>query len=119
MEFVTDSLKGREPLWRVFWLYAVVVGLVLTVVFDTVIDRLGTIGWTLVVAPSALWGLWILIALWQCAFQTEWRGWAYLARTAVILIVIVVVVETASIFSGGDLLNLRGLISPLFVERPF
>ncbi len=108
MEFITDSLKGREPLWKVFWLYTIVLGLVLTVIFGTVVDSLGTIGWTLVIALTALWGLWVLIALWQCAFQTEWRGWAYLARTAVILIVIVVVVEFAVVLNDGDLLDFSG-----------
>ena len=105
MEFITDSLKGREPLWKIFWLYTVISGLVLTVVFETVIDGLGTIGWAVVIVLSAGWGLWILIALWQCAFQTEWRGWAYLARTAVILIVIGVMAQIAILLSDSDLLN--------------
>jgi len=105
MEFITDSLKGREPLWKVFWLYTVLLGVVLTVIFGTVIDGLGTIGWTLVVVLSALWGLWVLIAVWQCAFQTEWRGWAYLARTGVILIVIGVMLRTAISLSDSDLPN--------------
>ncbi|MDH3468821.1 MAG: hypothetical protein OES26_23490 [Gammaproteobacteria bacterium] len=110
MEFISDGLRGREPLWKVFWLYTVVLGLVLTVIFEMVLDNLGTIGWTFVVGVAALWGLWVLLSLWQCAYQTEWRGWAIAARTGVILIVIVIVVEIASLLGGRDLLNLGDLL---------
>ncbi len=85
MRIIFSPLKGVEKLWKVFWIYNVTLGLVLSFVLQ-VIGHLAILPLLYIfLLIGILWTIWILVGLWKCAFNTKWEGWGYLARAFVVL----------------------------------
>ena len=45
--------------------------------------------------------VWVLVAMWRCAFNVNWRGWGYIVRGILILTVIGFFGALYIGFSGG------------------
>lgn len=79
-------LEGQEKLRHVFWLYFVVSGiggyLVVSMLNGVVMAVVpyGVILAGLLYAIAVLYLAWCLFAIWQCAFNVQWKPWGYLAR---------------------------------------
>lgn len=73
---------GHAPLWKAFWLWGVLLSWILFAVFAGLASMTG-VNWglfalaTIVMMPYTAW---ILVAVWQCAFNTDNDLWGYLAR---------------------------------------
>jgi hypothetical protein len=86
-----DPLRGRTRLWRVVWLYMFVAN-----------GCFSAIGALFLAAPASTWairfflffglvvGLYQLIALWQCAYNSPSPSLARLVRTVVAVSVLIV-----------------------------
>ncbi len=90
MGTVRDYWRGNGPLWKIFWLYGVLVSTGLAVL----IAAAGLLGWiTLPGLIAMLVGLgiytgWVLVGVWRCAENIEGRPfdfdptvWTWLARS--------------------------------------
>ena len=102
MQSIKDSWNGSEKLWKVFWLYNIILGTFLTKMFDFLPE--GNLG---ILIPAFLivgvWGVWVMVSMWRCAFNAKWRGWGYIVRTLVVLGVIAIIANIALLFSGQEL----------------
>lgn len=80
--FVTKAWKGKEPLWRVFWLYGVLTSALVTAVFlwivATDVESFGLRQLLLIVFVP--YTAWILVSIWRCAFNVGAEIYGHLAR---------------------------------------
>jgi hypothetical protein len=74
--------NGKSPLWVAYWIWGVLVGNILAFLL---IATLGVFGF-LIFMPYAIWST---VSIWRCAFNTNWIGWGYIARTLVVIVFIV------------------------------
>ena len=87
MDELKKAWNGEEALWRVFWLYYIVLGLGLALAAGYLFDLslwAGRIGY----AVALLWSFWAIIAVWRCSDNSEWRSWGIIARIVVVLALI-------------------------------
>lgn len=91
-EYTSYCLKGKEKLWKVFWLWFVAVWCVLGILFEFLAPYALTndtfmhywLQWVFLVLMVYM--VWILMSLWHCAFNATWKGWGYLVRLTVIMV---------------------------------
>jgi hypothetical protein len=93
--FVSRAWKGEEKLWKVFWIYNIVLSAVLSVAIEFIPVQIGAISYAVLFFCLA-WAILISVALWTCAFNADWAGWGYLIRAMIVLAVVALV----SIFIG-------------------
>ena len=90
MKEVVMAWKGEEKLWKVFWLYNVLLGICFSKAFDFVPEE--SVSLTLILLALALiWTVWVMVSLWRCSFNTRWKGWGYLARALVITMAAIII----------------------------
>ena len=96
---VADSWNGIEDLWIVFWVHNMLLGGIISYGIDSLEDQ-GLDPLSMIFTFFALvWSIWVTVALWRCAFNSKWRGWGYIVRTAIglgITLVIVAIVNTVT-----------------------
>jgi hypothetical protein len=102
--------RGQERLWFVFWIYAVVVGIVLqllVVIAGTagVVGGLGmVIGIPLIIAIAA-YSVWISVSMWRCAWNAKAKFWGYIVRILTVLTLIsyvLTIISMAGLFILGS-----------------
>jgi hypothetical protein len=84
--FIVDAWKGRDRLWRVFWLYGVLTSALITGVFLWLISS-DTAGFglrQLLLAAFVPYTAWILVSVWRCAFNARNEVWGHIARALTI-----------------------------------
>lgn len=79
--FITRSWKGIEPIWYVFWLYGVPV---LVLAFPLSLPYPSR----LFVVIFFTYFIWLQVSLWRCAFVGRYRWFGYIARTAVVVMIL-------------------------------
>lgn len=84
MEWMKRALRGEEMLWKVFWIYGIVFGLVLAGLRFAVISFSPMASMPLL-GVQLVYLVWISISIWRCAFNVDWHGWGYIARILVVL----------------------------------
>lgn len=79
MSFVEYYWRGKGPLWKIYWLYGVLLSVVLTGVIATagLQHWVALPGLILMVAGLAIYTGWILISVWRCAENIEGRPFGY------------------------------------------
>jgi hypothetical protein len=75
-----SAWRGQQPLWKVFWLYGVVVSsaLIGTYLFAFVVDQVALR--QILVICFAPYTAWLLVSIWRCANNTHELLWSTLAR---------------------------------------
>lgn len=110
--------KGDEKLWKVFWIYHVLVSVSAGVAFQFIgaayyqlrgnesldFDPAGLAIFIAGLIAASIWAVWCYVSLWRCALNTRWSGWGYIVRAYVVLQVVWV---SLSIADG---------IAPLFLS---
>jgi hypothetical protein len=93
MTVVEYYWEGKGPLWKVYWLYGVLLSLVLAAVVAAAGLRhwVGLPGLIAMVVGLAIYTGWILVSVWRCAENVEGRPlglepdvWSSLARALTI-----------------------------------
>lgn len=106
MEFLKRPWRGEEKLWKVFWLYGVVGGILINLVVGLALGE-GIIG-LLVQLPFTIW---IMVSEWRCAWNAGAKFWGYIVRVLVILSVIgylfMMVAVTGLMALGGALSSFK------------
>lgn len=80
--FVVKAWKGKEPLWRVFWLYGVLISALVTAVFLWLVATdAGSFGLRqLLLIAFVPYTAWILVSIWRCALNVRNETYGHLAR---------------------------------------
>ena len=99
LEPIIAAWSGKEKLWKVFWLYNFILGTAIGYAIDYVAG-LGLIIEIAVFTVVLIWAIWVLVALWRCAFNSRWRGWGYVCRGVVVLSLGVAALKVIGPFVG-------------------
>jgi hypothetical protein len=77
--------RGEEPLYKVFWVYGVVVSFIMAIFFGAALyaKRAGLQEALLVL--FAVYTIWILVSVWRCAKNTQEAYWGLLARQLTVI----------------------------------
>jgi glycopeptide antibiotics resistance protein len=86
---IWEPLQGRTPLWKVVWVYGFAVSLAYTVIGMMLPLENTGVSWTYMLI-GLLIGLYQLIALWKCAFNSRSRAWGVLVRISVVASVLLI-----------------------------
>ena len=79
MNEIKAAWKGEVKLWKVFWLYNFILGSALIYAMDYA-GNFGLVVEIVVYLIVLIWVVWIVVALWRCAFNASWKGWGYITR---------------------------------------
>jgi hypothetical protein len=92
--FILRSWRGREPLWKVFWIY----GLLVYCGFALVFNLLLAVGLPrfFVLAVVAPYQVWQAVSIWRCAPNAAWSGWGYVARALTVVVVAVTILALSA-----------------------
>lgn len=80
MGWLGRAWRGEERLWRVFWIYGVLFGIILNVINHIAGMFLGASVAVPYLVIGVIHSIWLVVALWRCAFNAEWRIWGYVIR---------------------------------------
>ena len=80
--FATYYWRGHGPLWKVYWLYGVLGSCVLTAILLYLISTgsTDTVWFQVVLLLLAAYTVWIVIAVWRCAFNVRDERLGHIAR---------------------------------------
>ncbi len=111
--FFLRAWRGEEPLWRVFWVYGVVVGIVITIVDSVLSSFIHGIAYAPFFIFMLAYTVWNIVATWRCAFNAKRRLWGYIARVIMATSSIVVLLSLLlMIFGAGAIVG--GVAGTLF-----
>lgn len=82
MELIKRAWNGEEKLWKVFWLYNVLGGIVISFLVSLV----PIIGILLCI----IYFVWNTVSLWRCAWNASIKLWGYILRVLIIFCVLVI-----------------------------
>ncbi len=107
MSSLSKAWRGEERLWKVFWIYGVIGTIVLLVLLSIVNSIFGStiaIVYALIIVAYTLW---LTVAEWRCAFQTDWKIWGYVVRILIVLNLIGLVsgIIFGVIFGSSDMMK--------------
>jgi hypothetical protein len=74
--------NGHGPLWKVYWLYGVLGSNVLVVILLLLMSKgaIATFWFQIVLLLLAAYTIWIVVAVWRCAFNVEKALYGHMAR---------------------------------------
>ena len=85
MESIIKSWQGSERLWRVFWVYGVIVSLAFAMLGAIIISKHIR---SLLIPMAILYNaylIWFYVSAWRCAFNCDRAIWGYFTRVLVVL----------------------------------
>ena len=85
MGWIKRAWRGEERLWKVFWIYGVLMGIVFGLVGPIARSAFGNIGFIVALVIQVIYWIWLLVAQWRCAFNAEWQIWSYVVRIFVVI----------------------------------
>ena len=100
MHHVRQAWRGEAPLWRVFWVYGMAVGVIgffgsvavelATAMSTGVVGTPSESNWFLYyhiwLAASECYWVWLCVSVWRCAFNVRQRIWGYGARAVAVVL---------------------------------
>jgi|ERR1019366_22795 hypothetical protein len=107
MKWFRRAWRGEEKLWRVFWLYSVLVPLtayLFLIVLPIRIYATPLVTYSYFFVGWAALNCWLIVPMWRCGDNTNWWVWTRLAR----INVLIMFVEVCTYFYSGGLTDLSG-----------
>ena len=102
--FLLSYWNGEQKLWKAFWLMGFVFQ-ILFLYFLLVLLYFGVLiglTWSIKVTIfllSNIYQIWILVSIWNCAYNVRNKTWGHLSRSIVILNVIFIILTYTGIVS--------------------
>ena len=102
--FLLSYWDGEQKLWKAFWLMGFVFQ-ILFLYFLLVLLYFGVLiglTWSIKVTIfllSNIYQIWILVSIWNCAYNVRNKTWGHLSRSIVILNVIFIILTYTGIVS--------------------
>jgi hypothetical protein len=88
VDAIIRAWKGKERLWRVYWLYHGLYGFALaTAVSKTRLLSIPSITNAAYVF-LIIYLIWVYVSIWRCAFNVERKAWGYVARGMVPVLIL-------------------------------
>lgn len=93
--FLLNYWNGKEKLWKAFW----IMGFLFQFIFIFILILLNYLGlyigltWSIkiiIFLISNLYTIWIFVSIWNCAYNVKNKIWGDLARTIIILNIILI-----------------------------
>lgn len=86
-ETLIEYAEGEGPLWTLFWLWGVALSWILFVLFGLIALAAGINWWLFSVVAAVMlpYTAWIVVSVWQCAFNVTNDLWGYIARCATVV----------------------------------
>ena len=85
MNQIKAAWKGDEKLWKVFWVFFLIVAITLGIV--RFFNPYFLIQYEILVFAILIWAVWVHVSLWRCAFNARWSRWGYIIRAFVIVVI--------------------------------
>ena len=80
VSFVLRYWRGDGPLWKIFWIYGVLLSLAISGLYAAALYA-DAVSYQQVLLPVLLaYTVWIVVAVWRCAPNTGQEVYRYLAR---------------------------------------
>ena len=102
MDAIKASWKGNERLWKVFWIYNWLFGAAFDLAWKAAEPRLPIAAEVVLALLGLVWGVWVIVSLWRCAFNASWRPWGYIARGLVVVSVLAGILVVGAGFFGDE-----------------
>ena len=79
MSFVEYYWRGKGPLWKVFWLYGVLVSVGLAVLIATAAFQhwVALPGLIAMIVGLVIYTIWVVVSIWRCADNIEGCPFGY------------------------------------------
>ena len=96
--------NGKQKLWKAFWLVGFVLQFVLIIffgIFNLIGIALG-LTWSLkiiIFLINIIYTIWVLVSIWNCAYNVKNKIWGDLSRVIVVLNVILLFLTFTGIIS--------------------
>ena len=90
MDIIKKAWRGEEKLWKVYWLYSVLGGIAVSVMFGVVLNivaallGLGPVHYIGIAFMLAFY-VWSTVSIWRCAWNVKVKFWGYLVRIFIVL----------------------------------
>jgi hypothetical protein len=85
LRYVKDPWNGKERLWKVFWLYNLVLGYAMIMGISHLPEGALKAAGNLFIL---IYFIWVAVSLWRCAYNVDNELWGHLARALVVFSVI-------------------------------
>lgn len=86
--------EGKASLASAYWLVGVLGGVVFLFLFNLLASNPAVLLVLIAWLPYAVFSV---VSIWRCAWNSSWRGWGYIARTVVVLNIIVVLLQVGGV----------------------
>ena len=102
--FLLSYWNGDQKLWKAFWLMGFVFQILFLyfLLFLLYVGVLIGLTWSIKVTIfllSNIYQIWILVSIWNCAYNVRNKTWGHLSRSIVILNVIFIILTYTGIVS--------------------
>ena len=102
--FLLSYWNGEQKLWKAFWLMGFVFQFLFLyfLLFLLYLGLLIGLTWSIKVTIfiiSNIYQIWILVSVWNCAYNVKNKNWGYVARIIVVLNVIFIFLTYTGIIS--------------------
>jgi membrane-associated HD superfamily phosphohydrolase len=119
MSIIKKCWRGEEKLWKVFWLYWLLLSIVIILLIYAVaafspssIERLR--GVSLLFGILYMFG--VLISAWRCAWNCVWKGWGYFVRILAIPMAILLLIGMLGAVDAPNSFKLKKCVDNLFQQ---
>ena len=96
--------NGKQKLWKAFWLIGFVLQFVL-IIFSGIFNLIGIalgLTWSIkfiIFLINIIYTIWVLVSIWNCAYNVKNKIWGDLSRVIVVLNVILLFLTYTGIIS--------------------
>ena len=102
--FLLSYWDGEQKLWKAFWLLGFIFQILFFyfLLFLLYVGMLLKLTWSIKITIfllSNIYTVWILVSIWNCAYNVRNKTWGHLSRSIVILNVIFIILTYTGIVS--------------------
>ena len=103
-DFLLSYWKGKQKLWKAFWVMGFVFQILIFyfLLFLLYIGQLIGLTWSIKITVfliSNIYTIWILVSIWNCAYNVKNKIWGDISRVIVVLNVILIFLIYTGILS--------------------
>ena len=105
ISLIKSAWNKEARLWKVYWL----LGVAFSIVFQLLVGVLALVNSSLEMLGILLlpYGIFHMVLLWKCSWNSDWRGWGYIVRFQIIVgpLLVIVGLIIGGVMVGGDMIK--------------
>ena len=103
-DFLLSYWKGEKKLWKAFWVMGFVFQILIFyfLLFLLYVGQFIGLTWSIKITVfliSNIYTIWILVSIWNCAYNVKYKFWGALSRVIVVLNIILLFLIYTGILS--------------------